>query len=106
MIRPTARRRPLLPQQSRHRPTAPVDLPAVFRKPTPVSIDDLKAIEQQVKAILARVSRAVVAVEIGGTTGSGVVISEDGMVLTAAHVCDRPNRDVTFTFPDGKTARG
>ena len=44
--------------------------------------------------------------ETGGATGSGVVISEDGLVLTVAHVCDRPNRDVKFIFPDGKTARG
>jgi serine protease Do len=87
-------------------PTAPLDLPAVFRKQTPESLDDLKAIERQVQAILPRVSRAVVAVEMGGTTGSGVVVSEDGVVLTAAHVCDRPNRDVTFVFPDGKTAHG
>jgi serine protease Do len=87
-------------------PIAPLDLPAVFRKPTPVSLDDLKAIERQVQTILSRVSRAVVAAEISGVTGSGVVISEDGVVLTAAHVCDRPNRDVKFIFPDGKTARG
>jgi serine protease Do len=97
---------PTAPPAARPSPITPLDLPAVFREPTPTSIDDLKVIEQQVKAILARVSQSVVAVETGGATGSGVVISEDGMVLTAAHVCDRPNRDVTFTFPDGKTARG
>jgi serine protease Do len=51
-------------------------------------------------------SPAVVAVQVGGASGSGVVISQDGVVLTAAHVCDEPNRDVRFTFPDGKTARG
>ena len=26
--------------------------------------------------------------------------------LTAGHVCGAPDRDVRFTFPDGKTARG
>ncbi len=85
---------------------APLDLPAFFRQPTPASLDDLKTIEQQVKAVLARVSRAVVAVEVDGATGSGVVISEEGTVLTVAHVCDRPDRDVKLIFPDGKTARG
>jgi serine protease Do len=85
---------------------ASLDLPAVFRKQSPESLDDLKAIERQVQAILPGLSRAVVAVEMGGTTGSGVVVSEDGLVLTAAHVCDRPNRDVKFIFPDGKTAPG
>jgi len=82
------------------------DLPPVFGKPAPASVADLKAIEQQVKAALPRLSRAVVAVQIGGASGSGVVISEDGLVLTAAHVCGATNRDVRFTFPDGSTARG
>ena len=62
--------------------------------------------ERHVKALAARVSPAVVAVEVGSGSGSGVVISADGLVLTAGHVCGGPNRNVRFTFPDGKTARG
>jgi len=38
--------------------------------------------------------------------GSGVVISEDGTVLCAAHVCGQPNKDVRVVFPNGKSARG
>jgi serine protease Do len=82
------------------------DLPAAFRKPAPSSISDLKLIEEHVKRLVARVSPAVVAVEVGYGNGSGVVISADGLVLTAGHVSERPNRDVVFTFPNGKTARG
>src|SRR2546430_1714593 len=63
---------PTAPVAAKPSPIAPLDLPTVFRKRTPASLDDLKAVEQQVKAVLARVSRAVVAVEIGGATGSGV----------------------------------
>jgi serine protease Do len=81
-------------------------LQGVFHKTSPASLDDLKSIEQHVKSLVARVSSAVVAVEVGGATGSGVVVSEDGWVLTVAHVCGEPNRDVRFFFPDGKTARG
>jgi serine protease Do len=44
-------------------------------------------------------------VEIGNGSGSGVVISADGLVLTAGHVVDTPHRDVRFTFPDGKSAK-
>ena len=62
--------------------------------------------EQQVKTLVARLSPAVVAVEVGYGSGSGVVISADGLVLTAGHVCGRPGRSVRFTFPDGKHARG
>jgi serine protease Do len=62
--------------------------------------------ERHVKALAARVSPAVVEVAVGNGSGSGVVISADGLVLTAGHVCGGPDRKVTFTFPDGKTAHG
>ena len=77
-----------------------------LRTATPKSLDDVKAIESAVKTILPRVSPAVVAVQVRESTGSGVVVTKDGIVLTAAHVCDEPNRQVRFTFPDGRTARG
>ena len=67
---------------------------------------DLKAIQQHVQALVGRVSPAVVAVEVGYGSGSGVVISADGLVLTAGHVCGRPGRSVRFTFTDGKIAHG
>jgi serine protease Do len=35
-----------------------------------------------------------------------VIISGDGLVLTAGHVCGAPGRKVRFTFPSGKTAQG
>jgi len=81
-------------------------LAGVFRKDAPTSTEDLKSIERQVKKLLDRVSPAVVAVRVGMGSGSGVVISEDGLVLTAAHVAVRPGLDVSFVFPDGKTAKG
>ena len=83
-----------------------VDLPAVFTWNAPTSIGNLKTMERHIEALAARVSPAVVEVEIATGVGSGVVISADGLVLTAGHVCGAPNRTVRFTFPDGKTARG
>lgn len=88
---------------------APVDreeLPAALLLESPRSLDDLRAMEEHVKELVARVAPAVVAVRINGTVGSGVVISEDGWVLSAAHVSGTPDRDVRFTFPDGKSATG
>ena len=84
----------------------PGRLPAVFGRATPASLDDLKSIEQHVKALVTRISPAVVAVQVDGASGSGVVVSADGLVLTVAHVCEQPDREVRFVFPDGKTARG
>ena len=94
---------PAVPQPAPARRSA---LPAVFAKAGPTSVADLKAIERHVKALAAKVSPSVVAVQIGSGSGSGVVISADGLVLTAGHVCGWPGRPVQFTFPDGKTARG
>jgi serine protease Do len=48
----------------------------------------------------------VVAVRVNNSAGSAVVISRNGLVLCAAHVCEEPNLDVEFTFPDGRTANG
>lgn len=80
--------------------------PRAFRKDLPESVEDLKHMEAHVEYLLARVSRAVVSVAIGTSSGSAVIVSPDGVVLTAAHVCGRPGLPVEFTFPDGKTARG
>jgi serine protease Do len=86
--------------------TAREDLPETFRKENPASVADLEAMEQHVQELLDRVSPAVVAVRVWASSGSGVVISEDGLVLSAAHVMDEPNREARFTFPDGRTVRG
>lgn len=81
-------------------------IPLAFRRSTPESLSDLQVMERHLTALVARVSPAVVAVEVGGATGSGVVVSADGLVLSAAHVCGAPNRDARVIFPDGRTARG
>jgi serine protease Do len=72
----------------------------------PKTIDELKAFEQQVEKIVAQVSPSTVGLQIGGGRGSGVIVSEDGLVMTAGHVVTRPNMRVTITFSDGKTAVG
>lgn len=86
---------------------APVSpLPDALAKLQPRTIEDLRLMEQYVSTLITRVSPAVVGIQVGSGSGSGVVISQDGLVLTAAHVCDEPRRPVRFRFPDGTTARG
>ena len=68
----------------------------------PQTLEELRALEQQVKQVIDRVTPAVV----GIAGGSGVVIDADGHVLTAGHVGGRSGRDVTVTFADGKRLRG
>jgi serine protease Do len=82
------------------------DKPAVLDKPAPENVDDLKAIQKQVKEVLEKVVPATVGVRIGNSSGSGVIVTKDGYVLTAGHVSGAANRDVTVIFADGKTVKG
>jgi serine protease Do len=99
--------RPAMPKIARGNPK---DLPVAFNKPAPSTLDDLRIIQDRVSALVSQVSPAVVAVELtnedGTASGSGVVISSDGLVLTAGHVGEWTSHPVIFTFPDGRTAKG
>jgi serine protease Do len=69
---------------------------------SPGSLADLKALEQQIQAVVEKATPYVV----GVSGGSGVVVSKDGLILTVAHVGVRADRPVTVTFPDGRRVRG
>ncbi|VAX39090.1 HtrA protease/chaperone protein [hydrothermal vent metagenome] len=81
-------------------------LSKVFEKKVPRSIEDLKAIEKQVQAIEKKITAVTVGIRIGRASGSGVIVTEDGYILTAAHVCGAPGRKLTIIFPDGKKVKG
>jgi S1-C subfamily serine protease len=54
----------------------------------------------------ARVLPAVVAIttpRVG--SGSGVVVSEDGYIMTAAHCLDKPGQEITVRFCNGTSAK-
>src|ERR1019366_9452657 len=50
------------------------DLPSAFTGKAPASVIDLRSMERHVEGLAARLSPAVVAVEIGSGSGSGVVV--------------------------------
>ena len=85
---------------------APSTRPASQLKTSLENLQDLRALQGQVEAIAKRVGPAVVGVRVGRGQGSGVIVSEDGYVLTAGHVASAPNRDVELILPDGKIMRG
>ena len=72
----------------------------------PKDLAGLKAMEKRIEAVAAKVVPAVVGIRIGQAAGSGVIVSSDGIVMTAGHVVGRPGLPVTFIFADGKTAKG
>lgn len=64
---------------------------------------DLRAREAKVKETLAKVTPAVVSVTDRVGAGSGVIVSEDGLVLTAGHVLLTDQEVLTITLWDGRT---
>ena len=80
-------------------------LPAAFDKPAPDSLDDLKAMEQQVQKVVEKVLPCTVNVRLGNVQGSGVIVSEDGYVLTAGHVSVEAGRIADLTLNDGRKVK-
>jgi serine protease Do len=79
---------------------------AVLRARAPVDVDDLRLIQEQLGRVLTKALPATASVEIGRAAGSGVVVSPEGLVLTAAHVISRPGRRAWIELPDGRRLRG
>ena len=73
----------------------------------PEKLADLLSIQKHLQKNLARVRAATVCLEMAeGGSGSGVIISEDGLVLTAAHVTGGVDRDITVIMEDGTRYQG
>jgi len=75
-------------------------LHAVFEKDAPQSPADLLEIQNQVSSVLDKAKQATVCI-VGNGSGSGVIVSEDGLVLTAGHVSGDPGTKVHVVMPDG-----
>jgi len=76
------------------------------RTTSPGSLAELRALEAQIKVVVDKTMPSTVAILIPGGAGSGVIVSEDGLVLTAAHVIGKPGRSVMFLLADGTIVRG
>ena len=80
----------------------------------PAADDDAVTLEAQVRAIAAKcVSTTVGLVHSSGdggvsslSSGSGVLVTTDGLVLTAGHVIDKPGTAITVRFADGRVFHG
>ncbi|MBI1904470.1 MAG: serine protease [Planctomycetia bacterium] len=81
-------------------------LPAALTKRVPENLDDLRQIEKHVEGLSDKLIGYTVHVSIGSAQGSGVLIGNEGYVLTAGHVSGRPGRNVSITFHDGRRVQG
>ena len=78
----------------------------IIRTTVPETVEELKALQATVKKVVERTTPCTVGVMIGFGAGSGVIVSEDGLVLTAAHVSGDPGKDCTLILPDGTRVKG
>lgn len=71
--------------------------------PAPESIEDLLNIETALKSTLPATRAATVCLELGEEkgSGSGVIVSPDGLILTAAHVSGGVGRTFEAVLEDG-----
>lgn len=83
-----------------------IDLKRIYAGGEPSTVAELKAMEQHQQELAKKLIPCTVGIVVGPAHGSGVIISEDGYVLTAAHVAGKPDRKATFILPDGRRAQG
>ncbi len=92
---------PLVAGESSEQATVPTSLERVLAGDAPQSVAELKVMETRVRELSAHVISCTVSVGVGSRHGSGVIVSPEGLVLTAAHVIEEANRNSVITLPDG-----
>jgi len=84
----------------------PSPLPHAFAKQQPESLRDLKEIQAHVQRLIAKVMPLTVSLRVGTSQGSGVIITKDGYILTAAHVSGKADQNVEIILHDGRKIKG
>lgn len=86
--------------------TQPSTRPALDPVGPPRTVAELRELEKKVRSVTNRGLAATVGIRSRGGQGSGVIISRDGYVLTAAHVIGEPGRDVRIILHNGDEVSG
>jgi len=81
-------------------------LKKIFDGGQPATLAELRSMQEHQRQLCDKVASCTVGIVIGSSHGSGVIISEDGYVLTAAHVAGSPNRKATVILCDGRQVPG
>jgi serine protease Do len=74
-------------------------------KKIPANTEDMFLIESALKKALPAARGATVCLELGQGSGSGVIISAEGLILTAAHVTGGVGKEITAILADGRKVK-
>ncbi len=85
---------------------AAADLKSLNDGQAPESPEQLAELQTRLQALARKVAPATVGLRVGRGQGSGVIVTRDGYILTAAHVSGGPGRDVQVILHDGRTVKG
>ena len=77
-----------------------------WRTRTPRVSEDLARIQNHFTQVLPHVRKAVVGLVTPSGAGSGVIVTPDGLVLTAGHVSVDPGKKITVILESGKKVSG
>jgi len=104
--------RPVLPEAKTSKSPISSGLTSVSLEPgigrifEPRNQADLISLEKQQIKVAEKVNLVTVNIQHGTTQGSGVIITGDGYILTAAHVAGRPFKKISILLHDGTRLEG
>ncbi len=70
-----------------------------------LSVKQLEAIQTSIRSVAKKNTDACVGIDDGSGVGSGIIVSRDGLILTAAHVMSTDAPVYEIFFSDGTTAK-
>ena len=75
---------------------------AKWKSINPINHEHLIEIQNRLQKLLPNAKKALVSIETDDGGGSGVIVSEDGLVLTAAHVIGKTGQKMNVRLINGK----
>jgi serine protease Do len=79
---------------------------AILSGDIPQTVEELRQMERVTQKLVAELRPATVGLRIGQAQGSGVLVAADGLILTAAHVIQRPGLPADVILHDGRVVKG